>query len=147
MCGRRQRLHLYNRCSRFPGGRKHIMNNHYISMGTISVKNDTTIWGTHLEGGDVRSVGIWWKKNHTSTFPPEIKIISHVMKCYEISPVIQSMTSSTVSLGQAWSDLGVYKIGFWSEGKGRQRFCFGCCCTLLTRRNSSVRSCEAELLS
>ena len=29
---------------------------------------------------------------------------------HEISPVIQAMTSSTVALGQAWSNLGVSKI-------------------------------------
>ena len=34
---------------------------------------------THLEGGDVRSVGIWWEKNHTSTFPPEVKIVTLLM--------------------------------------------------------------------
>ena len=34
------------------------------------------VWSRHLEGGDVRSVGIWWEKNHTSTFPPEAKIMT-----------------------------------------------------------------------
>ena len=52
-------------------GRQHINNNHSISIGW----EDRMILRRHLEGGDVRSVGIWWEKNHTSTFPPEVTIM------------------------------------------------------------------------
>ena len=107
----------------FPYGQKAYHEQPPISLGELSERDDTMIWSTHLEGGDVRSVGIWWEKNHTSTFPPEIKIMSHIMNYFEISPVIQSMTPSTVTLGQAWSDLGVCKI---VEQEGRQRFSFDC---------------------
>ena len=71
---------------------------------------------------------------------------------HEISPVIQAMTSSTVALGQAWSNLGVSKIvSVQKEMRGivgRDFVLIGILsCTLLTRRNSSVRSFEAELFS
>ena len=91
---------------------------------------------THLEGGDVRSVGIWWEKNHTSTFPPEVKIVTLFMvhekkgalpgMCLEISPVTFVYVCNPMMISTCYlsDDLQHSRLGSGLVEPGCRQNCF-----------------------